>query len=157
MSFFGKLKQGLGIGGVKVVLEIPPEAAKDAGLVKGTVILITKSPQRVKGIKILMREVMTSGDRIEDRREEQFKLGDTTVNQAFAIQPGEEKRIEFSLPFAARRTFSENLQQKGGVVGAIGTAGRMMDDRRSRYYIVAQVEVEGTVLGPSATQSIRLA
>ena len=157
MSFFGKLKQGLGIGGVKVVLEIPPEASKDTGIVKGTVILITKSPQQVKSIKVLMREVMTSGARIEDRREEQFKLGDTTVNQAFAIHPGEEKRIEFSLPFAARRTFSENLQQKGGVVGAIGTAGRMMDDRRSRYYIVAQVEVEGTVLGPSATQSIRLA
>lgn len=156
MSFFGKLKQGLGIGGVKPRLEIPAQVSKDAGIVNGTVFLTTKRPQQVTGIKVIMREVVTTGDTVEDRRTEEFKLGDTTSDQPFAIQPGEEKRIDFTLPFAARHTAAESLAREGGVLGALGQVGQAFDERRSRYYVIAQVTVEGTVLGPSVSKSISL-
>jgi len=50
MGFFDKIKNALGIGGVKAKLEIPAEVAKDSGVINGKIIFTSKSDKMVKEV-----------------------------------------------------------------------------------------------------------
>ena len=99
MGFFSKVKDKLGIGGVKAVLEVPKSVSKTVDFIEGKIILTTKSEQEITDIEVTLIEDFSIGSD-DEKTQKRFELGKVTFNDHFSISPGETKEIPFCLPFA---------------------------------------------------------
>lgn len=155
MGFFQNIKNKLGIGGVKVSLQIPTQVAKADGFVEGKVILTTKSEQEIVEVEVKMLEEWTTG-RGDDKKTKEFTLGEVTIPCGFTIKPGETKEIPFRLEFELLKSNNDEMKEKGGVRGALGTIGAFADNEKSEYFVDADVDVKSAALDPSDKKEIRL-
>jgi sporulation-control protein spo0M len=122
MGFFSKAKAFLNIGGVSVELNVPEQVERYGGTFNGCVRLTTKSEQLVKSIEIELEEHFFEGYG-DERVMKKHYLGSLKIDEAFTIKPGEERRIDFELPFVVQNTINDNLRAHGGIYGVIGTIG----------------------------------
>ena len=155
MGFFQTIKNKLGIGGVKVVLEVPGQLSKDAGKVEGKVVLTSKSDQEVVSISVKIFEEFTTG-RGDDKKTTKYELGIVKINPGFAIKTGETKEVNFSLPFSLLKSSNDELKEKGGALGAIGKLGAFASNEKSEYFVEAEADVKSAALDPSDKKQINL-
>ncbi len=156
MSFFGKIKQGLGIGTAKVELDVPPLFNKDGGNITGKLTITAKSPQKVKSVSVRMYETYTTG-RGEDKKVKEYKLGEVVLfdKNPFELRDAEVRELEFSLPFSMKLSSSQSLAQKDGLLGALGKAAVFASSEKSDFRIIATVDLEGVALDPTDSRTIR--
>lgn len=155
MGFFKNIKDKLGIGGVKVQLKVPGQISKESGIIEGSVLLTTKSEQEVVDMTVQLIEEYTTG-RGDNKKEEEFELGEVKVPGGFTITPGEEKEISFSLPFSLVKSNADQLAEKGGALGALGKVGKFANNEQSSYFVDAEVDVKSAALDPSDKKQIKL-
>lgn len=153
MSFFGKIKQWFGIGGVKIELQIDPQGAKASGVFGGKIKITSKSEQQIKKIEAKMIEKWSAG-RGEDRREKEFDLGHTNmIDLPFIIKAGEIKVMDFIIPFSLIKSDADECKEESGP----GKMTAFATNEKSDYFIRASAEVQGTAFGPTDQKSITLA
>jgi len=145
----------MGIGGVKVELQVPAEASKADGTIAGKIILTTKSDQEVKDIEVKVIEEYTTG-RGDDKETKEYTLGVAKFSEAFTIKEGETKEIPFSVSFAMLKSNNDELKEKGGALGALGKVGAFADNEKSKYFVEADVDVKSAALDPSDKKQIKL-
>jgi sporulation-control protein spo0M len=155
MSFFGKIKQGLGIGTASLEVLVPAHFSKSASDITGKVVLTAKSDQKVKSIKVKLVELYTSGQG-ENKTTKEYVLGEMPVGQAFDIKADEQKEIEFTLPFSLKLSSTQAMAEKGGVLGAIGKAASFAASEKSIYQVRAVADLDGVAIDPNDTKSVRL-
>lgn len=155
MSFFSKVKQGLGIGTAKVELQVPGQIVKSSGEVAGKIILTAKSAQKVKSVKVLFVERYTSG-RGEDQKTKEYELGKVVLDTPFELQASEVREIEFTLPFQLALSSNQSLAEEKGALGMLGKAAVMAKGEKSEYQVQATVDLEGVALDPSDSKEVRL-
>ena len=148
MGFFDKIKNKLGIGGVKVNLSIPSQVAKDSGQIEGKITLTTKSDQDIVDITVTVFEEFTTG-RGDSKKTKKFDLGEIKMTDAFAIKTGETKEVPFTVPFSLLKSNNDELAEKGGVMGGIGKLGKFASNEKSEYFVEADVDVKAAALDPS--------
>jgi sporulation-control protein spo0M len=158
MSFFGKLKQGLGIGTASVELTIPAHVDKAAGVVNGKVALVAKSAQKVKSVKVVLTETYTSGTG-ENRKVREFVLGEMSLGDGnpFDLTAEERRELEFALPFSMKLSSAQALAEKGGVLGALGKAAVFAGNEKSEFHVKASADLEGVALDPVDVKHVHLA
>ncbi|MFO7627658.1 MAG: sporulation protein [Candidatus Fermentibacteraceae bacterium] len=156
MSFFGKIKQGLGIGTASVELDVPPFFRKDDENITGKVTITAKSHQKVKSVIVRMSETYTTG-RGDDKKVKEYKLGEVVLFEKipFELKEAEVREVEFSLPFSMKPSSNQAMAQKDGVLGALGKAAVFASSEKSDYRIIASVDLEGVALDPTDTKTIR--
>lgn len=155
MGFFDKVKQGLGIGGIKLELTVAEEFQKADGQVTGTVVVTSKSDQNVKSIDVKVTEHWSTGIGTE-RQTKNFELGKVTLSQAFTIKVGETKEIPFTVGFTILKSENDRMKEQGGVMGGLGKVGSFLDAEKSTYEVDAVASVEGTLIPPTASKKIKL-
>jgi SpoOM protein len=158
MGFWQKVKGFFGIGGVKVTLEIPAEGKKEDGTLAGKITLLSKSDQHVLSLKVKMVEEYTTG-RGDNKSTKNFDLGKLNVvkeKDAFDIKAGVEKVFEFELPYSLLKSKNDERKEKGGVSGALGKMGSLMDAEKSAYFVEADADIKGTGFDPSSRKPIKL-
>ncbi len=155
MGFFGKLKQGLGIGTIKVELQIPGQVAKADGQVQGKLTMTAQSDQHVQSIKFRFVESYMTG-RGEEQKTEEYELGTLVLDTPFDMKKDETKSVDFTLPFQFAASSNQALAEQSGVLGALGKAAVLARAERSEYHVKAVVDCQGVALDPSASKSIRL-
>ncbi len=159
MGFFDKLKKNLGVGGVKLQLQIPPNVvAKDSQIV-GQVLVTSESPLTVN--KITIKFIQTDTHREADangiHKTEINNVGQVDLTEVFQVGPGQQKIIDFILPFQLRSTATSQLLEMGGVAASLGkNLNAVMGDQRTTYRLEANAEVEGVALGPNNTVNVNL-
>lgn len=156
MGFFQKLKNKVGIGGVKVQLEIPEQTPKADGNLDGKVILTSKSDQEIKGVEIKMIEEYTTG-RGDDKETKELTMGEIKITETMTIKEGETKEIPFSLPYTIIKSNNDELKEKGGALGKIGKVGSFAKNEKSEYFVEADVDVVSAAIDPSDKKKINLA
>ncbi len=154
MSFWGKVKQWLGIGGVKLELQIPSTVGKKDTQIQGQLHITSKSDQIVKEIKIIVEEEWQTG-RGEEKTRKTFQLG-TIKLPGFEIKTGESKSVEFTVPFELIKSNNDELKEKGGALGALGKLGAFAGGEKSDFFVKADADVQGTAFGPGDRKPIRL-
>jgi hypothetical protein len=155
MGFFQNIKNKLGIGGVSVVLHAPGQVSKEAGTLSGKIVLTTKSEQVINTIVVKIIEEYTTG-RGDDKKTKEFTLGETQLGGNFTIKPGETKEIEYTLGFELVKSSNDELKEKGGALGTLGSLAKMANKEQSAYFVNAEVDVKSAVLDPSDKKEIKL-
>ncbi len=155
MGFFQKIKNFLGIGGVKVELSVPGQASKEEGKIGGTVTLTSKSDQEVLTLKVKVFEEFTTG-RGDDKKTKEIDLGSVELPGGFTIKAGETKEVPFDVSFEVVKSNAESLKEKGGALGALGGAAKFAKNEKSAYFVEADADVKGVALDPSDKKGIKL-
>lgn len=141
MSFFKKIKQGLGIGTAKVeLMDVETYFPKDTKEVTGTVIITAKSEQKVKSVKVSLMEKTTSTVGNETR-EQRREIQSVVVSEAFDLKGDEVRKIPFTMPVDVGGKLSLNL---------FGGTLEISAGSRPVYEIVATADLEGVALDPTA-------
>jgi hypothetical protein len=155
MSFLKKIKQGLGIGTVDLSLEVPPSVSGESGQILGSVVVTAKSDQQISALNLKLLEEFSTG-RGEDKETREFELGTTSFDQPIELKEGESKTIEFTMPFALRKSTAQSLSDKGGALGALGKAAKFAGAEKSTYKVEVEAKIEGTMLSPDDSKSIMI-
>jgi hypothetical protein len=115
----------------------------------GEVTLTPKAAKTVKDVKISMIREETKGTGAEKKTTTTvlgtLSLAKSGTGYPFDLVVGEPKVVPFTLPVSVPR----KLQEQKGVLGAIGKIGAFVDNDKLAYFVVAQVGVKGTLVGPS--------
>ncbi|MCD6066098.1 MAG: hypothetical protein K0S33_924 [Bacteroidetes bacterium] len=155
MGFIQTIKSKLGIGGVKIALHVPGQVAKSEGIIKGKIVLTSKSPQELISMKVVLKEKYTTG-RGEDKKTKEFILGEYKTSLLYSINPGDEKELHFDLKFALVKSNSDDLKEMGGAMGKLGSMAAFANNEKSEYEVEAMVDVKSAALDPSDSKAIKL-
>jgi hypothetical protein len=155
MGFMGKIKQWMGIGGVKVTLAASGPLSSTGGAVAGTVQLTSKSDQHVNDLVVKVYELYSTG-RGKEKRTREIDMGKLSIAQHLDLKAGETKDLSFSLPYTVSKSINDKLKEKGGMIGALGKLGSMAEAERSEFYVKASASVKGTALSSSDKAAMKM-
>lgn len=142
-----KVKKWLGIEGIKLILETPEEVKSSDGFISGNLYFFSQREQVVESVKIFLIERYERGKK-EERRIDEYLLGETSLELHQTIFPGEDTRIPFDLPFSELQSEMDQWERKNKLFnGAVGIA-KWFYGVKSTYRIEAEAKVEGTLLSP---------
>lgn len=156
MSFFGKIKQGLGIGTASVQLQVPDRVEKESGTILGDFTVTAKSDQKVKSVKVKLVERYTTG-RGEEQKTKEYVLGEIdAIGEPFDLAKDGSRKVQFSLPFSLKQSSAQSMAEKGGALGMLGKAAVMASNERSEFFVKAVCDLEGVALDPVDSKRIQL-
>lgn len=143
-----RLKNVLGVEGVSLGLDVPAEFASDGGRLAGALLISTIRPQTIRALTLRLTERYTRG-RGEHRRIDDYLLGQLELERTIALVAGEQVRIPFVLPFAARPSLLEARAASVPVLGSIvRRAAHLANGVHSVYTVTALASVAGVALDP---------
>lgn len=154
MGFFDGIKQFFGVGGVDVALDCQPQVAKGSGVLQGAVTLTAKSDQQVLTVDVKLVEEWTTG-RGDEKETKEFELGKVQM-PGMELKKGEQRVVQFQLPFSLIKSNADQLKEHGGALGALGSMAAFANNEKSLFTVVAEADVKGTALDPSAKRQIQL-
>ncbi|MDQ3015580.1 MAG: sporulation protein [Bacteroidota bacterium] len=152
---FGKVKQWLGIEGVKVELVLPEKISAAGGLIEGKLRFQTMNTQKVKKIKLVLTEKYSRG-RFKNKLIDQYKIAEIEQAEDIIVPADEPIEIDFSLPFNIVKSDMDELGDKNIVFRKIVNAAKLAKNVKSEYFLEAEAEIEGTALNPFDKQIINI-
>ena len=154
MGFIDKIKQFFGIGGVKLQLMVPTDISKAAATVAGTVILTSKSDQKVLSLEYWFEQRTTTGTG-NNKKVSKKRLAESKDMNGFDIKAGERKEVGFSMELATE----EQKKEAEGVFGAIAQVGgalQALQGKKLEYLLWVSCDVDGVTMDPNASQVVNL-
>jgi len=152
---FKKVKNWLGIEGVKLELELPEVVQRDSGYIPGTLRLLSKQSQRVKSIEMKLVERYTRG-RGDEQKIDEYTVGKMNLNKAIDV-PGETPvQLEFKLPFEIVDSEMDQSAKKNFINRGIVSIAKWANAVSSKYFIIVEANVEGVALDPFVKQTIHI-
>lgn len=173
MSFFNKIKQGLGFGTLEAKLNIPVQIAGSAGQIEGDFILTAKSDQQVKEIWVKL-EMIKSWDETKRRRDSNgneesynshetrsYELGKFSDKTPFAIKANETRTVHFVVPFqpiaAPQPADSNNTGfNLGGIAVTISNVVSNLRNERTEYKVEGKVDLKDVAFDPGDSKNVIL-
>ena len=150
-----KVKNWLGIEGVKLELALPQELNAELRELNGLVRLSSQHPQTVEYIKIVLIERYQRG-RGEDQLTDEYELGTAELHQQIRVPAEGTVEIPFRLPFVRARSGLDKIAGRNvfyrGLAGVAKWAGAVA----STYRVEAEAKVVGVALNPFDKQAIQL-
>lgn len=152
---FGKVKQWLGIEGVKVELVLPEAVEGKSGVINGKLRFQTMHTQTVKKIKVILYEKYTRG-RFKNKLVDQYKIAEIEQDEHIIVPVNEPIEIDFQLPFTLVKSDMDELSDKNFVFRNIVNAAKKIKNVKSEYTLEAEAEVEGTALSPFDKKDVNI-
>lgn len=148
-SFFAKVKQWLGIGTVKVGIEVDDSiVTPNTREIRGRVKVIGKSDCHINSINLVMQEYWKQKEVSGKEIQKCFEMGQITLTKAFDIKNGETQTVEFSLPVHYEKSAEDQLIAKRGMLGKLGSLSAGLR-QKSDVTLCATADVEGAALDPN--------
>lgn len=144
----GKVKKWLGIEGVKLELVLPPDFNPRVGKLEGSIRLMSKNPQTVLGINVVLIEKYARG-RKEDQLIDEYELGSLLLKDRIEV-PGDGEVIEvpFTLEYALVNAPIDEFGHKNPLYEGLAWAARKLRNVRSEYRVEAEANIKGVGLNP---------
>ncbi len=142
-----RVKNWLGIEGVKLYLEVPYEIGGTEGHLAGHVVLTSKESQRVEAIYLSFIEKYTRGRR-KKKLIDEYKLAEEKIEGPWDVNPDEELLVPFSIPFDLIQSEMDRLEKKNIFIGSVVAVAKKLKGVKSEYRLEAEAVVEGTKLNP---------
>jgi len=152
---FGKVKQWLGIEGVKLELVLPEKIEESEGRISGKLRFYSMHPQTVKRIKVKLIERYTRGRRNEKMTDD-YELGHLEMDKTIDVPAEEVVELDFVLSFQTIKSDMDELEDKNFVLGRLIKTAKWIRGVNSEYRIEAEAEVKGTALNPFDKKNIHI-
>jgi len=150
---FGKVKQWLGIEGVKVELHVPDKIEASDKAVEGAIRFYSMHDQTVKSVRVRLIEKYKRGRRV-NKLVDEYTLGEIKLVEEIEVPAHEYIEVEFSLPFDRVISEMDAIESKNFIYkGAIKTA-KLIQGVKSVFRIEAEADVRGTALNPFDSQEL---
>ena len=148
-----KVKNWLGIEGVKVALVLPEEFSLKSEVVEGSFVITSQSEQYVQKANLSIKERYKRGRR-KSKLIDEYTLGTMSVDIGEMIVPETELSKEFVLPFSQMKSPIDNWGDKNILYKGISKLAKIAKNAHSTFEILVELEVEGNRLKPYDTQVI---
>ena len=151
----GKLKNWLGIEGVKVKLTIPSEVNASDGKIEGSLTLESLSEQKVSKVTVRIIEKYQRG-RKKERLTDQYQIGEISFEQDLIIKSEKPLKLDFVLPFQLRASDIDDFGNKNILTGGLAKLAKMAYAVNSNFRVEAEATVGGVALNPFDKKDIVL-
>ncbi len=151
----GKVKQWLGIEGVKISLELPELIRAEERVLEGLIRLESMHLQRVTRIRIALIERYARG-RGSDRLIDEYLLGELIIDEEIEVDPSQPVEMAFALPFAPLHAPVDELGRKHAWARPLVHLAKWAHKVETSYRVEAEATVEGTALNPVFRTAVRL-
>ncbi|NJB85393.1 hypothetical protein GGR26_001138 [Lewinella marina] len=144
----GKVKQWLGIEGVKLELVLSPDFDPAMGSLSGRIRLTSKHAQTVSAIKIVMVEKYSRG-RDEGQLVDEYELGRQIITDLIEVPAdGIPVEINFRLFFEPVASPVDEFGRRNPLFGGLAWAAKKLRNVNSEYRVEAEAQVQGVGLNP---------
>ncbi len=143
----GKVKQWLGIEGVKLELEIPDGQVLSSGTVGGFIRFQSMNPQTVTGIRVVIIERYSRG-RGEEQLIDEYELGRLEIKDTFEVSPESPVERTFQMTFEPLESDVDRWGNRNVLNRQFAKAARWFRKAKSQYRIEAEAKVKGVALNP---------
>ncbi len=150
---FGKLKNILGIEGVKLSIVAPAVVEKKYGLIKGKIQLESLSDQTISNIRLKLIEKYARG-RKESRLIDEYVLGEVLLKEPILIDKDETKSIPFELSYKMLNSEMDDMESSNIFSKGLVKMAKYFKNVNSSFRLEATASVSGTKLSPTSSQVI---
>lgn len=144
---FKKVKDWLGIEGVKVQLTIPQEFVVKSGEIEGGIVVTSQSEQYVESAIVILKERYKRGRR-KSKLIDEYTIGSIDMVIQKPITTEEILDIPFVLPFAPLTSPMDRWGKKNFIFKGISGLAKLAKNAHSSYEIVVELSVRGNKLKP---------
>ncbi|RLD21751.1 MAG: hypothetical protein DRI69_03205 [Bacteroidetes bacterium] len=144
---FGKVKQWLGIEGVKVELHVPDKISADDTKVEGTIRFYSMHDQTVKSVRVKLIEKYKRGRRV-NKLVDEYILGEIELVQKIEVLAHEYVEVDFCLPFDRAMSEMDTIESKNFLFKGVVKTAKLIQGVKSEFRIEAEADVRGTALNP---------
>lgn len=148
-----KIKNILGIEGVKIDMAIPEEIRHDQKSISGQIILSSQSDQKVTQLTVKLIEKYRRG-RNDSKLINEYLLGSIELALDISIKADEEKTIDFELPFNKMLSEMDCYEKSNFFSKAFVMLAKKLKNVKSEYRVEAVTKVKGVRLDPLVTKTI---
>lgn len=171
MGFFGKLKNTLSRGGIKVQLQAPASASMNDPTIPTTVTVSASDKQETierVTVSLLARSYdrgfmqPTNGSANNADQGQELTVAEANYTQPFIIQPGEVKTFQLAVVMNQGAAMASQLPEGSmaaklaGALQGLQSLSELMNDTSYQYSIRATAKVSGVVFSPSQEQPLQL-
>lgn len=151
----GKLKNYLGIEGVKISVSLDDPILKSENAIFGHVILHSLSDQIIEAIDLKFIERYHRG-RNENKLIDEYELGALVLADPISIKRNQEIKVPFTLNYndvlsEVDKFANENIFNKG-----LAFIAKSLKGVKSEYRLIAKAKVRGTNLDPIVKKMVIL-
>ena len=143
----GKVKQWLGIEGVKLELHLPDSIPADGGSVTGTVRLSSMNDQVVRRIQIALIERYVRG-RGDEQLVDEYQLGLLEIDEEIRVVAGSTVEYPFVLEYEIVRSEIDEFGSRNFLNRLLAAGARRLNKVNSSYRVEAEAQVKGVALNP---------
>jgi len=149
----GRVKQYLGIEGIKLNLEIPEVIDKKESTLNGNIILTTKNRQTAKSFKIRLIERYTRGRR-SSKLINEYTAGEIQFSQLVIVEENEVVKVPFSLPYHIGQSRIDLVEDQNFVFRGAIRLLKLANGVKSEFRVEVEAKVSGTALDPSFSTKV---
>lgn len=142
-----KVKDWLGIEGVKIELEVPETFTLKNGSLSGSYKISSLSDQFVVGVKLILKEKYTRGRR-KSKLIDEFVIGESEMVVNQSIDKENVIVNSFELNFNAIQSPMDRFGDKNPIYSGLSSIAKLLKNAKSKYYLIGEVTVKGNKLQP---------
>lgn len=150
---FGKIKNWLGIEGVKVEIDVNDEIDANATSIDGNLLFYSKRPQVVESVTITLVEKYTRGRR-KNKLINEYTLGEMEYAKAIEVPAEQFIQLEFSMPFERLKSEMDRVSELNFVTRGLVEVAKKIKNARSDYRLEVSVIVKGTAMHPFVKKTV---
>ncbi len=151
----GRVKQYLGIEGVKVELRLDRPVMRKEARISGLVYIASMTRQRITQLSFKVIERYARGRR-KDKLVDEFVLGEEVLPVDIEIPAGEPLTYPFVVAFTPVHSPMDQFEQSNILFRGLAKAAKAIKGVQSEYRIEVEARVLGTAFSPFDRQLFEL-
>lgn len=148
-----KVKDWLGIEGVKVELLVEEKFRLKDEVLNGSIIITSQSQQHVNQATITLKEKYKRGRR-SSKLIDEYVLGTVQIDVSQDIDRDQTITMEFRLPFRPIKSPIDRWGDKNFLYRGISKVAKMAKNAHSNYEVLVELSVSGNKLRPYSKREI---
>lgn len=148
-----KIKDFLGIEGVRLELQIPEVFDYNEGSFTGHIIITSQSNQTIKSLEVSLIEKYKRG-RKESTLISEYLLGHVILKERIKISKDEEKKIPFLLEFVEMKSEMDKMEGDHFLFAMIVKTAKLIKGVKSTYRVEVKANMANSSIAPTSFLAI---
>lgn len=150
---FKKLKDILGIEGIKIQVVFDEPVVYDEEVIHGHLVFTTLREQEIEFIELKLIEKYERG-RKENKLIDEYELGKIILANSFVVTKGKQIKIEFQLPFMRTLSEMDHISEQNIFNRGLVSIAKKLKGVKSTYTLIAKAKVKGTTFSPATKRPV---